>query len=251
MGCDIALDFRMQEVIKFFQDLLLDLYDNFQEVFLSILTMVVVMLGGFIISWLVKWFLSRVLVWFRLDRWAEEAGIVRFLEKGGIQTPPSLIFSKIVYWVFIVLFLSFGLNYIGLSQFSDYASRIATALPNIIVSIVIVIIGIIFSNFIGRVINLTCENARIKYGEFIAKGVRILLIIVTFGIAFEYIGIGNTIVTISFLIVFGGIVLTLSLALGVGLSNVVGDMIRDRVKLMHDRKEAQHPSGTDEPPHHQ
>jgi small-conductance mechanosensitive channel len=90
------------------------------------------------------------------------------------------------------------------------------------------------------VIYLTCENAKITYGDFIAKGVRILLIIITFGICFEYIGIGNTIVTVSFLIVFGGIVLTLSLALGIGLSNVVGDLIRERVKLFGDKKKDHH-----------
>lgn len=217
--------------MKFFQDMFLDLFDNFQEVFLNIIVMVIVMIMGFIISWFVKKLLSKVLVLFRFDKWAQDAGIVTFLEKGGIKNSPSLILAKIVYWVFIVLFLSFGLNYMGITQFSEYASRISQALPNIIASLVIVIIGIILSNFIGRIIYLTCENAKIKYGDFIAKGVRILLIVITFGIVFEYIGLGNTIVTVSFLIVFGGIILTMSLALGIGLSSVLGELIRDKVKF--------------------
>ncbi len=225
----------MHEIMKFFQDLFLDLFDNFQEVFLNIIVMIIVMILGFIISWFVKKLLSKALVLFRFDKWAQDAGIITFLEKGGIKTPPSLILGKIVYWVFIVLFLSFGLNYMGITQFSEYASRISSALPNIIASMVIVIIGIIFSNFLGRIIYLTCENAKIKYGDFIAKGVRILLIVITFGIVFEYIGLGNTIVTISFLIVFGGIVLTMSLALGIGLSSVLGDVIKDKVKFKNDK----------------
>jgi hypothetical protein len=229
-----------QEIVKFFQDLFLDLWDNFQEVFLQIIIMVIVMILGFIVSWLVKKLLGKILLLFRFDKWAEEAGIAKFLGKGGIHTAPSLIFSKIVYWIFIVLFLSFGLNYVGLSQFSEYASRISSTLPNIIVSIVIVILGIIFSNFIGKIIYLACEGGRVRYGDFIARGVKILLIVITFGIAFEYLGIGNTIVTISFLIVFGGVILTLSLALGIGLSNVVGDVIRERVKLMGDEKKDPH-----------
>ena len=132
------------------------------------------------------------------------SGDYNFLEKGGVQTLPSLILSKIVYWIFIVFFLSYGLNFAGISQFSEYASRISATLPIVIVSFVIVIVGIIFSNFISRVIYLGCENARFQYGDFIAKGVRILLIVIIFGIVFEYIGLGNTIITISFLIVFGG-----------------------------------------------
>lgn len=229
----------MREILKFFQDMFLDLYDNFQEVFLNILVMIIVMIMGLIISWFIKKLMVRVLVLFRFDKWAQDAGINEFLEKGGIHTPASLILGKIVYWVSIVLFLSFGLNYMGMTQFSEYASRISTALPNIVVSLMIVIMGIIFSNFLGRVIYLTCENAKIKYGDFIAKGVRVLLIIITFGIVFEYIGLGNTIVTISFLIIFGGIILTMSLALGIGLSSVLGDVIRDRAKLKNDKNNKQ------------
>jgi hypothetical protein len=227
----------MQEILSFFRDMFLDLYDYFQDVFQNILFIVFIMIIGLIISWLVKKFLSKILIWFRFDKWAQETGITIFLEKGGVQTLPSLILSKIIYWIFIVFFLSVGLNIAGISQFSEYASRIAAAIPIIIVSLVIVIVGIIFSNFIGKAIYLGCENARIQYGEFIAKGVRILLIVIIFGIVFEYISPGNTIVTASFLIVFGGIVLVLSLALGIGLSSVVGDLIREKFKSMAAHKD--------------
>jgi len=198
--------------------------------------MVVVLIVGFIISWFIKKLLARLLILFRFDKWANEVGIIGFLQKGGVKTLPSLVLSKIVYWIFIVVFFSFGLNFIGISQFSEYASRISAALPLIVVSIIIIIIGIILSNFIGRVIYLACENANLKYGDPIAKGVRIFLFVITFGIVFEVIGVGNTIITISFLIIFGGIIMTLSLALGIGLSNVVGELIKERLKASLEKK---------------
>jgi hypothetical protein len=229
-------------MIDFFKDMFLDIYDNFTEVFLNIIVMIIVMIGGFIVSWFIKKLLARLLILFRFDKWANEVGIINFLQKGGVHTLPSIVISKIVYWIFIVVFFSFGLNFIGISQFTEYASRVTSALPLIVVSIVIIIIGIILSNFISRVIYLACENsnicqnANIRYGDLIAKGVRIFLIIITFGIVFEYIGVGNTIITISFLIIFGGIIMTLSLALGIGLSHVVGDFIKDRLGLKAEKK---------------
>lgn len=220
----------------FFKDLFLDLYDNFTEVFLNIIVMVIVMIGGFIISWFIKKFVARLLVLFRFDKWSSEVGIVGFLEKGGVKTLPSVIMSKIVYWIFIVVFFSFGLNFIGISQFTEYASRISTALPLIAVSLVIVVMGIILSNFISRAIYMACENANLRYGDPIAKGVKVFLFIITFGIVFEYIGVGNTILTISFLIIFGGVIMTLSLALGIGLSHIVGELIKERVKGRWEKK---------------
>jgi hypothetical protein len=206
-----------------------DLYENFSEVFLNIIVMVVVMIGGFILSWIIKKLIEKLLIIFRFDRWATNAGIVTFLERGGVKSPPSSIISRIIFWICIITIFSYGLSYVGISQFTEYASRVTSTLPYIVVSMIIVIVGMIFSTFISRVIYMACENSKIGYGDVISKSVRILLIIIVFAIVFEYMGLGSTVISISFLIIFGGIVMTLSLALGIGLSSVISDFIKERV----------------------
>jgi hypothetical protein len=220
----------------FFTDMFLDLYDNFAEVFFNILLMIVVMIVGFIVSWIVRKLVEKLLILFRFDKWAADAGIITFLERGGVKAQPSTIISRIVFWIFIITVFSFGLNLVGISQFTEYASRITSALPYIVISMIIVIVGIIFSTFIGRVIYMACQNANIKYGEIISKSVHILLVVITFGIVFEYLGLGSTIISISFLIVFGGIIMTLSLALGIGLSTVITDLIKEKLGESKSRK---------------
>ncbi len=220
----------------FFTDMFLDLYDNFAEVFFNILLMIVVMIVGFIVSWVVRKLVEKLLILFRFDKWAAGVGIITFLERGGVKAQPSTIISRIVFWIFVITVFSFGLNLVGISQFTEYASRITSALPYIVISMIIVIVGIIFSTFIGRVIYMACENANIKYGEIISKSVRILLVVITFGIVFEYLGLGSTIISISFLIVFGGIIMTLSLALGIGLSTVITDLIKEKLGESRNRK---------------
>ena len=220
----------------FFTDMFLDLYDNFAEVFFNILLMIVVMIVGFIVSWLVRKLVEKLLILFRFDKWAAGAGIVTFLERGGVKAQPSTIISRIVFWIFIITVFSFGLNLVGISQFTEYASRITSALPYIVISMIIVIVGIIFSTFISRVIYMACQNANIGYGEIISKSVRILLVVITFGIVFEYLGLGSTIISISFLIIFGGIIMTLSLAVGIGLSTVITDFIKEKLEESKSRK---------------
>ncbi len=213
---------------SFFREMFWDFYENFSEVFLSIIVMFVVMIAGLIVSWFAKKLLEKLLILFRFDRWAADAGVTTFLARGGVKSPPSKVIGRITFWLLIIAFFSFGLNFIGVSQFAEYVSRIASALPHILVSLIIVVVGIIFSTFLSRVIYVTCENANIGYGDIIAKSVRLLLIIITFGIVFEYMGLGSTILSISFLIIFGGIVMTLSLALGIGLSHVIADIIKSK-----------------------
>ena len=220
----------------FFTDMFLDLYDNFAEVFFNILLMIVVMIVGLIVSWVVRKLVEKLLILFRFDKWAAGAGIITFLERGGVKAQPSTIISRIVFWIFIITVFSFGLNLVGISQFTEYASRITSALPYIVISMIIVIVGIIFSTFISRVIYMACQNANLKYGEIISKSVRILLVVITFGIVFEYLGLGSTIISISFLIIFGGIIMALSLALGIGLSTVITDFIKEKLGESKNRK---------------
>jgi hypothetical protein len=214
---------------SFFSDMFLDLYENFSEVFLNILVMLLIMIVGFVLSWFIRKLIERLLMLFRFDKWAAGVGIVTFLERGGVKAQPSTIISRIIFWIFMVTIFSFGLNYVGISQFTEYASRITSALPYIVISTIIVIVGMIFSTFLSRVIFMAFENANVGYGDVISKSVRILLIIVTFAIVFEYMGLGSTVISISFLIIFGGIVMTLSLALGIGLSSVIADMIKGKI----------------------
>ncbi len=203
--------------------------------FWGVIVMVLVMIAGLIVSWFVKKLIAKLLVLFRFDHWATDVGITHFLERGGVRSSPSIVIARIVFWLLIITFFSFGLTFVGVPQFGEYVSRITSALPHIFVSLIIVVVGIIFSTFLSRVISVGCENANIGYGDTIAKSVRILLIIITFGIVFEYMGIGSTILSISFLIIFGGIVMTLSLALGIGLSHVIADIIKH--KFVNHRKD--------------
>jgi hypothetical protein len=215
---------------SFLYDTLMDLYENFSDVFLRIIVIILIMAFGLIVSWVCKKLVQRTLVLFKFDNWAAHHGITTFLERGAVTSSPSTIISKIIFWIIIITSLSYGLNFAGMTQFTEYASRISDALPYAIVSMIIVILGIIFSTFISRVIFMTCENANIGYGDVIAKSVRVLLIIITFAIVFEYLGVGSKIITTSFLIIFGGIVMTLSLALGIGLSNVIASFIKERLR---------------------
>jgi hypothetical protein len=216
------------DIKAYFSDMFQDLYENFSEVFLNIIVMVVVLVLGLLLSWIIKKLIEKLLILFRFDKWALDAGIVTFLKRGGVKALPSSIISRIIFWICIITIFSYGLSYVGISQFTEYASRITSTLPYIVVSMIIVIVGMIFSTFISRVIYMACENSNIGYGDVIAKSVRILLIIIVFAIVFEYMGLGSTVISISFLIIFGGIVMTLSLALGIGLSSVIADFIKER-----------------------
>ena len=61
----------------------------------------------------------------------------------------------------------------------------------------------------------------LQYAPLLSAGVRWLVMVLTVAMAFEDLAIGGGIIRLAFGILFGGIVLALSLAVGLGSKDVV------------------------------
>jgi hypothetical protein len=72
------------------------------------------------------------------------------------------------------------------------------------------------SIFLERTVLIAAVNAGVQFAKFLSRGIQILALLFSLAIALEQIGIGQSIVTASFTIIFGGIVLALALAFGLG-----------------------------------
>jgi hypothetical protein len=74
--------------------------------------------------------------------------------------------------------------------------------------------------------------------RLLGLGARWLLIILASAMALEQLGIGGTILTAAFSILFGGIVLSLSLAVGLGAREVVARSLERRFQEPEKRDSA-------------
>ena len=68
-------------------------------------------------------------------------------------------------------------------------------------------------------------NARLQYARFLSLGVKWLVLVLTAAMVLDHLQIGGTVVDLAFGILFGGIVLTLSLAIGLGSRDLVSRSI--------------------------
>jgi len=96
-----------------------------------------------------------------------------------------------------------------LSQFLIY-------LPRALSAILILIIGYIIAGFLSRGVLIAAVNSGYHHAKLIAEAARLLLIVLILAMALEQLQIAPGIVIAAFSIIFGGIVLALSIAFGVG-----------------------------------
>jgi hypothetical protein len=114
------------------------------------------------------------------------------------------------------------------------------SIPNLLTALLLLAIGTALARFLSRGVLIGAVNMNLPYAGLLGVGVRWLVLVLTTAMALDHVGIGGNIVSLAFGILFGGIVLTLSLAVGLGS--------KDMVKKSLEREMTKPPDEPGEPP---
>ena len=88
-------------------------------------------------------------------------------------------------------------------------------------AILLLFAGNLIARFLARTVLIGAVNNQLQYARFLSMGVKWLVLVLTAAMVLDHLGIGGTVVELAFGILFGGIVLTLSLAIGLGSRDLV------------------------------
>ncbi|MCK5413454.1 MAG: hypothetical protein KAI57_03715 [Candidatus Pacebacteria bacterium] len=145
-----------------------------------------------------------------INKVLEKMGMKKFLKKGGMKFSVENLAGWIVKWFFIFFALMTAVDLLNLKQTSDFLNEMLFFVPNLIVALVILTIGLIISQMIFEALEATARATGIKIYHLAAIGVKYLLIVVTLLVVFEQVGIKTEILRIF----AGGISLMIALAGG-------------------------------------
>jgi hypothetical protein len=166
-----------------------------------------------------RWIISRTLRRIEFDGWVE-----RWVSGLGEWWParsPTLLVSRLVYWLVVLLGLVIGLTAISPEVSSRLLVRIVDYLPSVVVSVLVLMAGMLTARFLSRAVLINAVNFQIQSARLLSLGVKWLILVLAGSMALEHLGIGGYMVRLSFGILFGGIVLALALAVGLGSKDVV------------------------------
>jgi hypothetical protein len=139
------------------------------------------------------------------------------------QHSPTVLLTRVVFWACIVLGFAIGITAVDAS-YSNTSQLSALLLPYLthsVGAILILLGGNLIARFLSRSVLIGAVNARMHYARFLSLGVKWLVLALTIAMVLEHLQIGGDIVVLAFGILFGGIVLTLSLAIGLGSRDIV------------------------------
>ncbi|MGD8353673.1 MAG: hypothetical protein PVJ01_05860 [Pseudomonadota bacterium] len=231
----------MESIVK---TLILEPIRGFLEELLNflprLLSSLVLVLCGLLAAWIIKTVSIWVIRSLQGDALAEKVGLAQALKRLGIKDPLSRLSGRVVYWLVLISFLIIALNALSVPTVEDLLSRFFLYLPNVIVAIIILVSGYLLGNFLGRASLIALVNADVSIATFLGGFVRITVYIIATTMALELLGIGKDTVLVAFAIVFGGIVLALSIAFGIGGQRAAGEYIEKKLKERKNGDDIEH-----------
>ncbi|HEX4155378.1 MAG TPA: hypothetical protein VHY48_07175 [Acidobacteriaceae bacterium] len=173
--------------------------------------------------------LRRLLIAIRFDERltaGHTAGGPSLFEWSSTQSPSRLA-ARVLFWLCVFIGVAVGISAFDASYEAN--SRVSLMLlpyfTHLIGAVLLLIVGTIVARFLSRSVLISAVNAQLQYARFLSVGVKWLVLVLTAAMALDHLQIGGAIVSLAFGILFGGIVLTLSLAVGLGSRDLVSRSI--------------------------
>ncbi len=202
----------------------------------SLLTGIVLIVTGLVVAWLLKVVCTAAAQFLKADAVSEKLGLSQAFQKAGIKDQPSRLLGRAIYWVVLISFVIMGLHAVKVPAVEQLLREFFLYLPNMIVAAIILFMGYLVGNFLGRAALIASVNAGLPSSGFVAKLVKYGVFAVALSMALELLGIGKDTIIVAFAIVFGGVVLALAIAFGQGGRAAAERYIEKRLERKEEEK---------------
>jgi hypothetical protein len=164
--------------------------------------------------------LHRVLAGVQFDQRLPKWGF-RSIAEWSPGKSPSVLLARIVFWIVVLIGFLIGIAAFDSALTSRLVVELFSYLPNALAAALVLLIGTVIARYLARSVLIGAVNMNLQYARILSAGVKWMILVLAVAMALEHLGIGGRIVFLAFGILFGGIVLALALAVGLGSKDLV------------------------------
>ncbi len=191
---------------------------------------VVVFLVGWLIAELLGKLAYHVVKILHLDNALSKVGFRQAWEKSGFKLDTPVLFYELVKWFFVVVFLMAATNILGLGQVSEFLRTVVFYLPNVIVAMVILLIGILVAKFSEGFVKASVKAAGLMSANFLGALTKWAVFVFSLLIALAQLKVADDIIKIVITGLIAAGALAMGLAFGLGgvkhAEQMIGDLKR-------------------------
>ena len=182
--------------------------------------LIVALLISFIFAYILAVATRRLLTSLQFEERLARSGFSSLAEWSPQRNPVRLVSRTIAFLVILTGFL-IGMEAFDAQWTSAFAQSILAYIPNILGAAFVLLVGAIVARFLARSVLIGAVNMNLQYARLLSAGVKWLIGALSVAMALDHLRIARSIVELAFGILFGGIVLALALAVGLGSKDLV------------------------------
>ncbi len=199
--------------------------------------------AGWLLAKLARFLVPKLLSVLRFDKVSEKMGIVAFLRKGNVHHSPSTLAGVLLYWLLLVIALSNTIATLDEGAAASIGTWVRSALPTLIVTFIGIVMGVVVVTFLSNFAVTIARNAAVRSDESIGKLIRSAGYIIVATMTLDRMGMGQTILSTLFVILFAAAALGAGLAFGLGCKDMARKAMEDFLRNLREKGRASR--GTD------
>jgi hypothetical protein len=182
---------------------------------------------GWLLARLLRSGVQRLLKALNFDSLANKSGLEALAGAGGVKLSLSGLIAALMYWLVILVVSVSVANSLGLHTVAELLNRVVLYLPNVLVAILVMLFGTLLARFINRLTFSWLHGIKAPNALVMSTTAEYMVQVFALFLALEQLNIGAQLVTVAFAIAFGGLVLALALAFGLGAREWAASRIRE------------------------
>ena len=148
----------------------------------SLLGMLILLLIGWLVSKGARKLASVLLTRIGFDTAIEKIGLGGAL--ANLKKTPSQLVGELVFWFFMLTFLVSAAESIGLESVSQQLNAFVAYLPNVLVAVVMLVIGMMAAGFVRNLVQTSAASVGIDFGVPLSNLAYGVILIVVGSLAF-------------------------------------------------------------------
>jgi len=193
----------------------------------SLLAALIILLGAYLTALAARWVLNRIFKGAAADRFLRRSGLA-FMIDGSGRLRATRLAAETAYWLILMAGFLTGLSVFNTNLTTQMTQTFVLLLPRLAVAGLILLAGIWLGQYLGRSALVWSVNESLPHPRRIAGAVRLLIVFVAAVAAADYLDFARSVFLAAFIMLMGGVALTVSLALGLGGRDAVRRYFEDR-----------------------
>ena len=152
----------------------------------------------------------------RLDRLLEQFGLNRLLDRADLRLHSGRFVGVLVQWFFIVVTLLAVSDILKLTAFSDFLKQVLLYVPNIIIAVLIMLVGVVVAAFLAKLVRASVLASRLHSARFLGALTKWAVLVFAFLAALSQLGVAGALVNTLIMGFVAMLALAGGLAFGLG-----------------------------------